>query len=85
VAEKVTPASQGRKWTDLLTPRNIIGGVIVIAALLVIFQNTETGTFNFLFFDIKAPRWVWLLAVFAAGFASGHLFTRHRAQSNAAG
>jgi uncharacterized integral membrane protein len=32
------------------------------------FQNTGSGEFNFLFFEIKAPRWLWLLGVFAGGF-----------------
>lgn len=75
MAEDVTPPNQGtRKWTDLLTRKRIIGGIIAIVALLFIFQNTATGEFHFLFFDIKAPRWLWLLGVFAAGFATCRLF-----------
>jgi uncharacterized integral membrane protein len=84
VAEQVAPAKEGtRKWTDYLTARNIIGVLIVIAALLFIFQNTQTGHFHFLFLDINAPRWLWLLGVFAAGWAAGMLFTRHRSRQTA--
>ena len=79
MTDDVTPTQPERKWSDLLTFRNIIGGVIVIVALLFIFQNTQTGDFHFLFFDIKAPRWLWLLGVFGGGFVAGWLFSRHRA------
>jgi uncharacterized integral membrane protein len=85
MADDVTPANPGRNWSALLTPRNIIGAVIVIVALLFIFQNTQRSTFHFLFFEITARRWVLSLSVFAAGFASGFLFARHRAHSNAKG
>jgi uncharacterized integral membrane protein len=81
VAEDGTPPNQGdRKWTDLLTRRRVIGGIIAIVALLFIFQNTATGEFQFLFFDFRAPRWLWFLGVFAAGFATCWLFVRHRAK-----
>jgi uncharacterized integral membrane protein len=81
MAEVVTSPDKGsRKWTDLLTRRRIIAGVIAIVALLFIFQNTGTGHFNFLFFDINAPNWLWLLGVFAAGFATCWLWTRHRSK-----
>ena len=79
VAEDVTsPNQRDRKWTDLLTRRRIIAGIIAVAALLFIFQNTGRGTFHFLTFNITAPRWLWLLGVFAAGFATCWLFIRHR-------
>jgi uncharacterized integral membrane protein len=81
VAEDVTPAKPQRTWTDFLTGRNIFAVLIVVAGLLFIFQNTATGDFNFLFFDIKAPTWLWLLGLFAAGFLAGYLFSRHRARS----
>jgi hypothetical protein len=31
--------------------KRIIGGITAIVALLLIFQNTATGDFHFLFFD----------------------------------
>jgi uncharacterized integral membrane protein len=79
MAETVTPANQGaRKWTDYITAKRVIAAVIVIAALLFIFQNTQTGEFHFLFFNIRAPRWLWLLGVFAAGYATCLLLQRRR-------
>jgi uncharacterized integral membrane protein len=73
--------AQKRDYRDLLTTRNIIAGLLVILALLFVFQNTGTGHFHFLFFNLSAPRWLWLLCVFAAGFAAGILFARHRAKA----
>jgi uncharacterized integral membrane protein len=78
MADNVNPPSTG-KWTDFVTPKLVIGVLITIAALLVIFQNTSKGDFHFLFFDVKAPRWLWLLGVFAGGAVTGYLFARHRA------
>jgi uncharacterized integral membrane protein len=66
---------------DLLTPKRVVGGVIAILALLFVFQNTESGVFNFLFFDFSAPLWLWLLGIFAAGFATGWLFKGRRARN----
>jgi len=81
VAEDIDPKRGTRKWTDRLTRRRVIGGIIAIIALLFIFQNTGSGHFHFLFFDIEAPRWLWLIGVFAAGYATCVLWTRHRAAS----
>ena len=79
MAETVSPAHQGaRKWTDYITWRRIVAALLVVAALLFIFQNTQTGDFHFLWFDIKAPRWLWLLGVFAAGYLTCWLLMRHR-------
>jgi uncharacterized integral membrane protein len=84
VAEHVTPANKGnRRWTDYVTAKRIIGAIIVVVALLFIFQNTQTGEFHFLFFEIKAPRWLWLLGIFAAGYATRWLLERHRSSSGA--
>jgi uncharacterized integral membrane protein len=80
VAENDTPAKGREKWTDYISPRVIVVVVIAVVALLFVFQNTSTGHFHFLFADIKAPRWLWLLGIFAAGFATGFLIARHRAQ-----
>jgi uncharacterized integral membrane protein len=83
VAEHVTaPKRATRKWTDYLTRKRVIGGIIAIVALLFIFQNTGTGEFHFLTFDVKAPRWLWILGVFLAGYATCWLWTRHRAASS---
>jgi len=79
-AGNAAPMKRGEgKKSEFLTRRRIIAGVVGIIALLFILQNTATSHFNFLFFDFKAPLWLWLLGVFGAGFASGWLLKRHRA------
>ena len=39
-----------------------------------IFQNTTRGQVNFLFWDVSAPAWVWLVLLFALGMVVGSLF-----------
>jgi uncharacterized integral membrane protein len=66
------------------TPKQIIAAIIGVVAVLFIFQNTGTGHFHFLFFDFQAPVWIWLLAVFAGGVATGLLIASRRARAKAA-
>ena len=65
------------------TKKEVIGAVIAVVALIAILQNTRTAHFSFLFFDFNAPVWIWLLAIFAAGFATGLLVARRRARQKA--
>ena len=74
VNESKPPAKQ--RWRP--TGRQIIAAIIVVAALLFIFQNTQTGDFHFLWFDFKAPVWFWMLAVFCAGVVTGLLAASRR-------
>lgn len=62
------------------TVRQIIAAIIVVAALLFIFQNTKTGEFHFLFFDFKAPVWLWMLVLFCGGVLTGLLVASRRAK-----
>lgn len=41
--------------------------LIAIAALLFVFQNTDSVTFNFLWFDFRWPLWIMLLVFMAIG------------------
>jgi uncharacterized integral membrane protein len=66
------------------TPKQIIAAIIAVVAVLFIFQNTGTGHFHFLWFDFQAPVWIWLLAVFAGGIATGLLIANRRAKRQAA-
>jgi len=66
-----------QRWRP--TGRQIIAAIIVVAALLFVFQNTSTGHFNFLWFDFNAPVWLWMLVVFGAGIATGLLVAQRRA------
>jgi uncharacterized integral membrane protein len=66
------------------TAKQIVAAVIAVVAVLFIFQNTGTGHFHFLWFDFTAPVWIWLLAVFAGGVATGLLIASRRAKAKAA-
>ena len=74
--ESKSPPKQ--RWRP--TGGQIIAAIIGVAALLLIFQNTRTGEFHFLWFDFKAPVWFWMLVVFAGGVATGMLFAGRRAK-----
>jgi uncharacterized integral membrane protein len=66
------------------TTKQIIAAVIVVVALIAVLQNTRTAHFSFLFFDFEAPIWLWLVAIFSAGVATGLLLARNRARKKAA-
>ena len=76
MSETQAPAKQ--RWRP--TGRQIIAAIIVVVALLFIFQNTKTGDFHLLWFDFKAPVWFWMLVVFCGGVATGLLFAGRRAK-----
>ena len=77
VVDESKPEAKQR-WRP--TGRQIIAAIIVVAALLFIFQNTRTGDFRFLWFDFKAPVWFWMLVVFCGGVATGLLVASRRAK-----
>ena len=41
--------------------------LIALAALLFVFQNTASVTFNFLWFDFRWPLWIMLVVFMAIG------------------
>jgi uncharacterized integral membrane protein len=55
------------------SPKTIVGIVLAVLALVFVFQNTEKGSVNFLFWTVSLPSWVWLLIVFAVGLVVGSL------------
>ena len=61
-----------------LTPRAITALVVAAAALIFVFSNTEDITLNFLWFELRAPGWITLLALFGAGLAVGFFMGRNR-------
>jgi len=69
------PTSKG------ISPKQIIGAIIVVLALIFVFQNSATRSVHFLFWKMSMPTWIWLLIVFIAGIAVGLLLPRMRARS----
>lgn len=59
---------------DGINPKLIVGGVLVVLALIFIFQNTGSKTVSFLWLDITMPAWIWMLVLFVVGVAVGSVF-----------
>jgi uncharacterized integral membrane protein len=58
--------------------------LIALAALLFILQNTESATFNFLWFDFRWPLWIMLLVFMVIGAVVFWGAERRRARRGAA-
>lgn len=53
----------------------IIGGIIVLLAVVVVLQNTDPVQTSILFFSFTVPRAFLLFSTFVAGFVVGVLWT----------
>ncbi len=70
-----------------ISPAMIIAAIILILAVVFIFQNTDTSDVSFLWLDLSAPTWVWFFILFLVGVAVGwfgHML-RLRRQAKKAG
>ena len=56
------------------SPRRITAAVLVVLALVFIFQNAGTGRVTFLLWRVDAPAWTWLVLIFAVGMVVGSIF-----------
>ena len=63
----MSPEDTGRKFNL----RIVIVIVILVLAVIVIAQNTEDATFNFLSWDISMPLWLVLSIMFVLGMLLG--------------
>jgi uncharacterized integral membrane protein len=70
-----TPSQQPKRRPS---PRVIVWSVLVALAVGFIAQNTRTDKISILFWDVRAPAWIWLVAVFAFGFVTGWLLWQVR-------
>jgi uncharacterized integral membrane protein len=58
-------------------PAKLMGaGVVGLLALIFVFQNTDEGRVDFLFWSFSAPSWLWLLIIFFAGALVGWISGR---------
>jgi len=75
-------ASQGSSQGSSSGRGFLIGGGILAAALLAfIFQNTESVSFNWLFWTFEAPLWIVLLITAVVAFVIGQfalMWRRHK-------
>jgi uncharacterized integral membrane protein len=63
----MSPESTGKKFNL----RIAIGIIVLVLAVIVIAQNTESATFNFLSWDISMPLWLVLTIMFVLGMLLG--------------
>lgn len=54
--------------------RTVVAAVLVVLALVFVFQNTSSRRVHLLFWSVSLPTWIWLLVIFVAGVAAGSLF-----------
>ncbi len=64
----MSPENTGRKFNL----RIAIGIAVLVLAVIVIAQNTEDATFNFLSWDISMPLWLVLTIMFVLGMLLGN-------------
>ena len=57
-----------------ISPKMIIGGIIGVLVLIFILQNTARRQINFWFWDVRAPLFIWMIVLLAAGFVLGSIF-----------
>jgi uncharacterized integral membrane protein len=71
----VTTGASGPAERHLsVTPKLVAVAVVAVLATVFVFQNTAKGPVNVLFWTIRMPAWIWLLAVFLAGVVVGSVF-----------
>jgi uncharacterized integral membrane protein len=70
VYEQEQQQAESRK----ISPKLIVGIVLVVLALIFVFQNTAKRQVHLYFWHLDAPTWIWLIVVLAIGFVIGSLF-----------
>ena len=65
-----SPESEGRS----VSPKLIIGAILLVLALVFILQNTSKNKVDVFFWDATAPKWIWMLVLFGAGMIVGSIF-----------
>ena len=66
------PARAERRLS--VSPKLVAAVAVAVLAIVFVFQNTAEGQVNLLFWSIRMPAWIWLLAVFLSGVAVGSAF-----------
>ena len=51
----------------LVTPRRVVGAVLVVLAVVLLAQNAASTTVTVFLWSFRAPLWVWLLLAGAVG------------------
>lgn len=66
-----------KKFRRVATPKRIVGLTIVILVLVFGFQNRNSIELSVIFFSIKLPLIVLIVALYVLGVISGWMFKRN--------
>ena len=55
------------------SPRQVIGAVIGLLAVIFIVQNSDKQTVEFLFYSLTAPVWIAFVVILLAGAVLGYV------------
>lgn len=55
------------------SPKQIGGGILVVVALVLVLQNTQSVRVELLFWNVEWPLWIVLLLMLVIGAAIGYL------------
>ncbi|WP_260684278.1 DUF1049 domain-containing protein [Rhodococcus sp. KBS0724] len=68
--------------TSLLTPRNILAAVLVVLAVIFVFQNRSATTIQLFWVSVQSPLWLTLAVILLLGWIAGLLTTRRKKPAN---
>ena len=64
------PKSEGPS----VSPKLIVGVIVLVIALVFVFQNTSKSRVDLFVWDFSAPKWIWMVVLFGAGLVVGSIF-----------
>lgn len=70
------PIEDGRSRPSAVTPGRVLWGVLALVAVVLLLQNSQDTTVQFLGWDITAPLFVVIGASLVIGWGLGELGTR---------
>jgi uncharacterized integral membrane protein len=68
----------GRSWSEVMTPGNVAVTVVVVLALVFIFENTQSTKIRLLISEVTMPLWMALLGMGVVGALCGIFLGRRR-------
>lgn len=67
-----------KSFTSSIHPREVVALLLLVLALIFVFQNPGRTRIHFLAWHGNAPAWVWIICVFVAGVIVGTLLSWYR-------
>ncbi len=61
-----------------ITPKQVVAGIIVLALVVFVLQNTDSTSITLLVFDVTFPLWLVLAATIALSMGVGYVLGSRR-------